>query len=190
MSRWLNRVWDMSQRNPESLNHKINKDETTHATQRLKHKTIRKVGDDLERFKFNTALASLMEYTNHLSQAWEQNSIDPDNWDDSIDKLLLMMACMAPHITEELWEIRGHTSSIHDELWPKWSSEIAADEVFTLVVQVNGKLRDKIEVSSLIDEEKASGLALNSQRVRPHVVNKTIRKIIYVPGKLVNIVAS
>ena len=129
-----------------------------------------------------------MEYTNHLSQVWEQNSIDPDNWDDSIDKLLLMMACMAPHITEELWERRGHTNSIHDELWPKWSSEIAADEVFTLVVQVNGKLRDKIEVSSLIDEEEASELALNSERISTYVVNKPIRKVIYVPGKLVNLV--
>lgn len=188
MSRWLNRVWDMSQRNSKSLNQKVKKSETIDVTQRLKHKTIRKVGADLEIFKFNTALASLMEYTNHLSQIWEQNSIDPDNWDDSIDKLLLMMACMAPHITEELWERRGHTNSIHDELWPKWSSDIAADEVFTLVVQVNGKLRDKIEVSSLIDEKEASELALNSERISTYVVNKPIRKVIYVPGKLVNIV--
>ena len=189
MARWLNRVWDLGHRTASELDNHPFGEEAVRDLQRLVHKTIRRVGDDLERFKFNTALAALMEYTNSLSQTWENRGVDSGNWNNAIEKLLLMMACMAPHITEEMWEHTGHKDSVHAQQWPEWDPELAADETFTLVVQVNGRLRDKIDVSVDIAGDEAKSLALESSRVAPHIEGKTVARVIYVPGRLVNIVA-
>ncbi|MCZ6873433.1 MAG: leucine--tRNA ligase, partial [bacterium] len=88
-----------------------------------------------------------------------------------------------------LWERVGHEYSVHQQSWPDWDRALAADEVVTLVVQVNGRVRDKIEVSAEITEDEATNVAMESQRVQPHIEGKDIAKVIYVPGKLVNIVA-
>ena len=100
-----------------------------------------------------------------------------------------MLAPMAPHIAEELWERAGLGYSVHNQRWPEWDAELAADELVTLVVQVNGRLRDRIEVPVSITEDEAKKLALDSDRARPHIQGKEIARVIYVPGKLVNIVA-
>ncbi len=189
MVRWLNRVWDIALRDPSVLNDGPVAEADLRDTRRLVHKTIRRVTDDMEKFKFNTALAALMEYTNSLNQAWEHRGIDKDAWKDGIEKLLLLMAPMAPHIAEELWERTGHRYSIHSQTLPEWDPELAADEVITLVVQVNGRLRDRIEVPVSITEDEAKRLALDSDRIQPHIQGKDIARTIYVPGKLVNIVA-
>ena len=189
MVRWLNRVWDIALRDPSVLNDGPVAEADLRDTRRLVHKTIRRVTDDMEKFKFNTALAALMEYTNSLNQAWEHRGIDKDAWKDGIEKLLLLMAPMAPHIAEELWERTGHGYSIHSQTLPEWDPELAADEVITLVVQVNGRLRDRIEVPVSITEDEAKRLALDSDRIQPHIQGKDIARTIYVPGKLVNIVA-
>jgi leucyl-tRNA synthetase len=102
--------------------------------------------------------------------------------------MLLLMAPLAPHIVEELWERTGHAYSIHNERLPEWDPALAADEVFTLVVQVNGRLRDRIEVPASISEDKAKAAALMSERVQGHTAGKKIARVIYVPGKLVNVV--
>ncbi len=156
--------------------------------ERLTHKTIRRVTDDLERFKFNTALAALMEFTNGLNAAWERKAVDSAAWGGAMEKLLVLMAPMAPHVAEELWERTGRPYSIHNQPWPQWDPNLAADEVITLVVQVNGRVRDRITVSADISEAEARRLALESQRIRPYVDGKTIDRVVYVPGKLVNIV--
>ena len=101
----------------------------------------------------------------------------------------MMLAPMAPHVTEELWERTGREFSIHNRLLPEWDPALAADETVTLVVQVNGRLRDRIEVPVSIGEEDAKKLALESSRVQAHTGGKTIGRVIYIPGKLVNIVA-
>ena len=145
--------------------------------------------DDVERFKFNTALAALMELTNSLTQQWEQATVDSGGWKNAVEKLLLLMAPMAPHMAEELWESTGHSFSIHQQSWPEWDAELAADEVVTLVVQVNGRLRDRIEVPASVTEDEAKEVALQSERVQPYTTGKSIARVIYVPGKLVNIVA-
>ena len=106
-----------------------------------------------------------------------------------LEKLLVLLAPMAPHVTEELWERTGREFSIHNQTWPEWDRELAADEVIILVVQVNGRVRDKIEVPASISEEDAKTTALESDRVEPHIEGKDIARVIYVPGKLVNIVA-
>ena len=189
MARWMNRIWELSDRDSLKLDDFPLDDGASRDLQRLVHKTVRRVGEDLERFKFNTSLAALMEYTNSLSQVWDRGGITSERWRDAIEKLLLLVAPMAPHIAEELWERANHVYSVHSQSWPEWDAELAAEEVFTLVVQVNGRLRDRIEIPVNITEDEARAAALESERVRPHVESKEVAKVIYVPGKLVNIVA-
>ena len=188
MSRWTNRVWDLAERDAKTLDDFPADDEAIKDIQRAMHKTIRRVGDDLERFKFNTALAGLMEYTNSLNQAWEKKGIRSEHWTEAMEKLIVMMSPMAPHISDELMEKTGNRASVHTQMWPQWDEALAADDVITLVVQVNGRVRDKIEAPASVSEDEAKEMALASERIAPHVEGKQVRKVIYVQGKLVNIV--
>jgi leucyl-tRNA synthetase len=99
-----------------------------------------------------------------------------------------MLAPLAPHITEELWERTGRPYSIHRQDWPEWDDELAREDEVTLVVQVNGKVRDRMQVPAQIDEEHAKGLALASPLVQRHIEGAEIKRAIYVPGKLLNFV--
>jgi len=189
ISRWLNRVWNLvmggygeGREVSPDVRQKVERD-----LSRITHQTIRKVTDDLERLRFNTMIAALMEFTNYLAKAKEMGSIADLAWKEAVDTLLLLLAPTAPHLTEELWQ-RGHDYSIHNQSWPQWDEELAKDEEITLVVQVNGKLRDRITVSASITEVEAKEKALESQRVAPYLKDKEATKIIYVPGRLVNLV--
>ena len=186
VARWLNRVWDLATRDAAAMDGSDGS--VSRDTRRLLHQTVRKCHNDLDRFKFNTAIASLMELTNHLNRVWAEASIEPDLWRECVKKLLLMLASMAPHMTEELWERNGYEYSIHQQGFPGWDEEMAADEVFTLVVQVNGKVRDKLEVPVGIPESEAQQLALSSPRVQTLLDGKSVNKTVYVPGRLVNVV--
>ncbi len=188
MARWMNRVWELVQRDTRQIDDYPTDLDAVRDLERLTHKTIRRVTDDLERFKFNTALAALMEFTNGLNAAWERRGVGSAAWGGAIEKLLVLMAPMAPHVAEELWERTGRPYSIHNQPWPRWDPNLAADEVITLVVQVNGRVRDRLTVSADISEAEAKRLALESQRIRPYVDGKTVDRVVYVPGKLVNIV--
>ncbi len=189
MARWLNRVWDLALRDARQLDDSTSDESAVRDLDRRTHKAIRKVTEDLERFKFNTVLAALMELSNSLNQAWERKGIGSDAWKQAIEKLLILMCPMAPHIAEELWERAGHSYSVHSQRWPEWDPDLAADEVITLVVQVNGRVRDKIQVEASISEAEAKETALASVRVQAHTEGKEVAKVIYVPGRLVNIVA-
>ena len=189
VSRWLNRVWALVSRDPNDLDGSASDKDSIRDLQRAVHQTIKKVTEDLERFKFNTSIAALMELTNLMNQVWERGSVDAAVWQESVEKLLLLMAPMAPHISEELWEATGREYSVHQQAWPEWDESLAASESITLVVQVNGRLRDRIEVDASISEAPARELALASARIQPHVEGKEIVKVVYVPGRLVNIVA-
>ena len=189
MSRWLNRVWELCQRDTRLLDDLPDDVDAVRDLRREVHKTVRRVSEDLDKFKFNTSLAALMELSNSMNQAWEKRDIDSAAWDEAVEKLLVMLAPMAPHVTEELWERTGHEFTVHNRTWPEWDPGLAADEVLTLVVQVNGRLRDRIEVPASISEEEARTTALESDRIKPHIEGKDIARVVYVPGKLVNIVA-
>ena len=186
IARWLNRVWDIASRDAGALDGSVGS--ASRDTRRLLHQTVRKCYNDLDKFKFNTAIASMMELTNHLNKVWAEESIEPELWKECVEKLLLLLAPMAPHMTEELWESTDRTYSIHQQEFPAWDEELAADEVFTLVVQVNGKVRDKLEVPVGIPENEAQELALASPRVQSFLDGKSINKTVYVPGRLVNVV--
>jgi len=156
--------------------------------ERLSHQSIRKVTQDLEKLRLNTMIAALMEFTNHLSRVKEEGAVSATAWKEAIDKLLLLLAPTAPHLAEELWQQTGHQYSIHNQDWPNWNEELAREEEITLVVQVNGKLRDRLTVSVSVTEDEAKTLALESQKVKPHIEGKQIAQVVYVPGRLVNLV--
>jgi leucyl-tRNA synthetase len=107
---------------------------------------------------------------------------------DVLERFLILLAPFAPHITEELWHQIGHSDSIHLQSWPKWDPELVKEEIITLVIQINGKVRDKIEVESDISEEKAKELAISREKIKKWIKGKKIKKVVFVPGKLINIV--
>jgi len=190
VSRWLNRVWNLvlGGYNEVGEASPAVKQQTERELLRITHQTIRKVTGDFERIRFNTMIAALMELTNYLAKVNEEGTVAVSTWQRSIDTLLLLLAPTAPHLAEELWQQTGHEYSIHNQSWPQWDKELAKDEEITLVVQVNGKLRDRITVPVSITEAEAKQVALESQRVRMYLGDKEVFGIIYVPGRLVNLV--
>ncbi len=188
VSRWLNRVWNLVLEQPEAEDRPKMDQATERELRRITHGTIRKATEDLERFHFNTMIAALMEFTNHLNRVKESYSVDGPVWQEAIDALLLLLAPTTPHLAEELWSEIGHPYSIHNQPFPTWSEELAAEEKFTLVVQVNGKLRDKVTVPVSITEDEARQLALSSERVQTHLKEREVKTVVYVPGRLVNVV--
>jgi len=185
MSRWLNRVWNLAKSGYTGKSSKSNAEKELN---RVIHQTIRKVTEDMERFHFNTMLAALMELTNYLSKVQDEGTVPERAWQQAITTLLLLLAPTAPHLTEELWADTGHAYSIHNQSWPGWDEELARDEEVTMVIQVNGKLRDRVTVPVSITEDQAKELALSRERVKAYLENKIAAKIIYIPTKLVNIV--
>ncbi len=129
-----------------------------------------------------------MELTNGLIRQRDAGPVDRDAWNEAIQSLLLLLAPLAPHISEELWARTGRPYSIHTQPWPAWDPDLAREEEITLVVQVNGKLRDRIQAPADIDEGRAKELALASPRVQKFTDRNQVAKVIYVPGKLVNVV--
>jgi leucyl-tRNA synthetase len=155
---------------------------------RAVHQTIRDVTGDIEAFKFNTVVAKLMALRNALKGVRNSALFGTATWDEAIDSLLLMLAPIAPHISEELWQRRHPGASVHVQRWPAWDADAAKDDVITLVVQVNGKVRGKIEVPAGVDEAAARELALADPNVQRHIAGKPVRKVIFAAGSLVNVV--
>ena len=197
VARWLNRVWDILGRDASQLDSIDNaaaraqgEGDSSRETVRLLHQTIRRCYNDLDRFKFNTAIAGLMELSNHLNRVWANSSVNGEIWRECVEKFLLMLAPIAPHVAEEMWEQAGYPYSIHHQSFPSWDDDLAAEETITLVVQVNGRVRDRIEVPAGIQEDSAMQLALTSPRIQGHTEGRTVANTIYVPGRLVNIVVT
>jgi leucyl-tRNA synthetase len=158
------------------------------------HQTIRKMDGDIENFRFNTAVAALMELTNELSglrnelldrvpDVEEQRLIS-----ECVEVLPLLLSPVAPHLAEEMWELLGHAQSIYREAWPIVDESAAAEEMITIVVQVNGRLRDRLIVPVETTEAEIERLALASERIKAEIARQQVRKVIVVPGKLVNVV--
>jgi leucyl-tRNA synthetase len=188
VARWLNRVWELAERDPSDLDTTPADPQAVRQILRQLHQTIRKCHDDLDRFKFNTAVAALMELSNQLNRVWSEGNIDSGTWRECLKNFLLMLAPLAPHIAEELWERIGLPYSIHQQRFPQWDDDLAAEEMITLVLQVNGKVRDRVLVPVDIEEAAAQEVALASPKVQIYTQGKSVIKAIYVPGKLVNVV--
>jgi leucyl-tRNA synthetase len=163
-------------------------DDQVRALSRKQHQTTRKVTRDMDRFSFNTMIAALMEFTNYMVKAKETSVAQTKTWDEAIETLLLLMAPSFPHISEELWVRTGREYSIHQRAWPSWDEELAAEETITIVVQVNGKVRDRFDAPVDIGEEEAKAQALATPGAQKHLDGRQPLKVIYIPGRLVNIV--
>ncbi len=183
ISRWLNRLWKLVLDEYDTKNRNDNSQ-----LKRITHQTIRKVTHDLEKLRFNTMISALMEFTNFLTRVKEAGSVSREDWQQAIETLLILLAPTAPHLTEELWQRIGNEYSIHDQRWPVWDEELAKEEEITLVVQINGKMRDKLPVPASISEDEARNLVLARQKVKSYIENKQIAKLIYVPKRLINLV--
>src|SRR5207249_4626703 len=136
------------------------------AVERLRHKTIKRVTEDLKNFRFNTALAALMECNNAMIKQQNDPVARNATYRKTLETMMQLLAPMAPHITEELWHLTGHAGSIHSTEWPDYNETLTQDEIFTLVRQVNGKVRERIEVPADLSEAEVRELALNYARVQ------------------------
>ena len=183
--RFLDRVWKAATE-PWVYNER-EADETDRSLLGLAHRTVRKVTDDIERFHFNTAVPALMILSNALD---EYLKVRPrqETVDEVLRRLVLLLAPMAPHIAHELWEIRGHGSMLALEAWPDWDEDLVREEEVTLIVQVNGKVRDRLSVPVGISADEAKRLALESEKARVWIDGHQVERVISKPPRLVNVV--
>jgi leucyl-tRNA synthetase len=195
--RFLNRVWKLVYETLPITGRAAQLDVTGltnegRVLRRQVHKTIRKVTEDIEeRFHFNTAIAAIMELVNTLQAFEPKNS--PQNAPvvkEAIESVVLLLAPFVPHFAEELWSMFGHDKGADQSGWPAYDPAAVVDEELLIVVQVNGKLRGKVTVAASAAEDEVKGAALAEERVKPFIDGKDIRKVVYVPGKLVNIVVA
>lgn len=153
------------------------------------HSTIRKVSDDIgRRYTFNTAIAANMELLNELATLKEESDNDRAVIREGVEAIVLTLSPIVPHICSELWKLLGHSPEIENETWPLYDEQALVRDTIELIVQVNGKLRDKITVAVDADDELIKTTALDSEKIRIHVKDKLVRKVIVVKGRLVNIV--
>ena len=194
--RFINRVWrfvydyvqgtDGKLVDYSSLGELSSKDKDL---RRLVHTTIKRVTDDAgTRFNFNTAISAIMELVNGLYQYRELPDCNKAVMAEAVDTLILVLAPFIPHVTEELWQAVGHDNSVHKQQWPVVDEQaLVADEV-TVIVQINGKVRDKIVMPINVDKAEAEKIALSQPKIADMVAGKVIKKVVVVPNKLINIV--
>lgn len=185
--RFLNRVWRLITELAEYES--VKGDESNDKeVRRLVHKTIKKVTEDVnERFNFNTAISAIMEMVNGL-YLYKEKSVSSEIIKEAQEILLLLLAPFAPHITEELWHYIGNTGSIHLMPWPRYDKKALVEDEIEIVIQVNGKVRDKMNIDPQATDEDIKAAALNNAKVISMAKNKKVVKVIVVPKKLVNIV--
>jgi leucyl-tRNA synthetase len=162
------------------------------ALRRKTHQTIRKVTSDIEdRFHFNTAISAVMELVNALYQLPRPGLDDRLALSvvrEAAETVILLLAPIVPHITEELWELLGRTENLADVAWPDFDPAVASEEVITIVIQINGKVRSRISVPADEEGEQIKALARSDEKIAGQIAGKKIVKEVYVPKKLVNIV--
>jgi leucyl-tRNA synthetase len=186
VARWVQRAW-------RAVHRAIDAGERARPDAelvRLAHRTTQGVTDDLERFRFNTAISKLMVLTNGLGDALRQGRGTAGELRDAAERLVLLLAPLAPFVTEELWRVLGNTTSVHLERWPAYDPELVRTERVTCVLQVDGKVRDRIEVAADAGEEALRAAALDSAKVKAAMSGRPAVRVVVVPPKLVNVVTS
>ncbi len=193
-ARFLKKLWRFVYSHCESSQSLagINHQDLNTEQKALRHKihtTLKKVSDDIgRRYTFDTAIAANMELLNELSALKEQSAVDHAVIREGLEAVVLMLSPIVPHICFVLWEALGHTTEIESESWPQYDEQALVQENIELMVQVNGKLRDKITVQANAEDEVIKTTALNSEKIQNHINGKPVKKIIVVKGRLVNIV--
>ncbi len=182
--RFLNRIWVLAQEYQDSAKDFTNNDA---AVRRAQHKAVRKVTDDINRLSFNTAISTLMEYTNELYKL-KVDGFSSGVWLEALQVMMQLIAPFAPHLSEELNNQLGVNELVQNLPWPVWDDSLIVEQTMTVIVQVNGKLRAKLDVARDITEADVKALALANDHVASFIGNKKPTKVIYVPGRLVSIV--
>jgi leucyl-tRNA synthetase len=183
--RFLSRIWRLfvdDWAEDTKLADSVADTEPDRETERLMHQTIKKVTMDLDGMRFNTAIAALMEFSNHLTRL----RVRPRR---VLEKLVLLLAPFAPHISEELWRALGHNESLAYEPWPQFEEALTQEDEIEIPIQINGKVRSRLQVKAGTDSETLKALALKDDRVSALLAEKTVVRVVVVPEKLVNIVA-
>jgi leucyl-tRNA synthetase len=192
--RFLKRLWkqvhDHVSGEPVQLLEQAALDPAQKARRRAVHATIAKVSDDIgRRFTFNTAIAACMELLNELGRGNDDSAQGRAVMQEALEAVVLMLSPIVPHITHALWHALGHNEAVVECRWPVCDRDALVQEEITLVVQVNGKVRGKVSVPAGAGQGAIESLVLEEPNVRKHLQGKTVKKIIVVPGKLVNVVA-
>jgi len=190
-ARFLDRVWRLTVDTPGDISSRQGAPSPADvALTRSIHRLIAKVSDDMERWSFNTSVAACMEFANEL-QRYRRDDAGPhqSTYDAAADALLLVLAPMTPHVTAEAWERRhGTEARLHAQSWPSYDPDLARAESVTMVVQVDGKVRDRIDVAPDVSEPEAIALALASTRVMEDLQGREPSRIVARPPRLVNVV--
>jgi leucyl-tRNA synthetase len=184
-ARWIRRVWALF---TEPAPSGSPTPATLRNLRRKVHQTLRQVTHDFDTFEFNTIVSALMELLNEMYRAREVGAVGTPEWSEAQDLYLRMMAPVSPHVAEELWVNLGKPYSIHLQRWPEVDEAAATEEEITLVLQINGKVRDRIQVPADISAEQAQAFALSNPTVQKYLGGKAPKQVILVQGKLVNIV--
>jgi leucyl-tRNA synthetase len=183
--RFIEDVWKLG---TTSYSPQQESDKASNALRRRVHQTIAKVGEDMEEFKWNTAVAALMTLRNSMLDSLRARDVSAAAWAEAVATLLKLLAPIAPHVSEELWRHLGNDDSVHVQAWPVADPAVAAEDEVTMVVQINGKVRDRFDVPADISEEDATAAALAAEKIQPWLEQGEVRKVIARPPKLVNIV--
>ena len=183
--RFLNRIWNLF---GETFSQTADIDGLDPELERMIHRTIRRVEQRIQSFRFNTMISTLMEFVNDLIDRQRAASWQSATFHQALETLLLLLAPSAPFITDELWQLTGHSGSIHQADWPTWDPELARDQVSQLPVQVDGKLRDVLDIPTDSVQMEVNDLVMTSPRLQPHLAGRGVERIVYIPGKVINIV--
>lgn len=175
MNKFINKVFDLI------LECKDNQESSKEALKQI-HKLNKKIEEDIENMKFNTCVSSFMEFINFVTDNKKETS------KDILKRFIILFSLFAPHAGEELWEIIGEKETVFNQKWPVYDKSLIKDDKYTLVVQINGKIRDQVKVKSEITEEEAKNIALSKDKIKNWIKDKEIKKIIFIPKKLINIV--
>jgi leucyl-tRNA synthetase len=165
------------------LDPRVQDAEPTHDQAKIVARTVAAVTEDFERMSFNTAISRLMEFTN----AFTATDVRPRS---AMETFTLLLAPLAPHAAEELWEVLGHTDSLAYAPWPEFDPNLLKDEEIEVPVQINGKLRGRVVVPTGADAAQIEAAARADEKVAAMLEGKTVRKVIVVPGKLINFVVA
>ena len=186
--RFLNRIWTLVEEYLEAGEIKLSESAQKEILV-IAHKTAKKVTSDIEEDKFNTAVSSMMEAVNGYYKLKTEYGIGKNNaWTFAIESLLQILSPFAPHITEELWSQLGHADTIHIDHWPKWDDSFLTNDMITIAIQVNGKVRSEITIAKDAPEDEVKAIALADKRIMELLDSKNPTRFIYVPGRIINIV--
>ena len=180
--RFLNRVWRLFMTEEGEARANLCRDNDSDQVERALHRCIQKVTDDLEKMAFNTAISALMIFVNEATK-------NPERLGKSqAERFALLLSPFAPHLAEELWQKLGHEKTLTYEPWPAFEAELIREEEIEIPIQVNGRVRSRIKLSANASKEEIESAAIGDERTRRYLADREVKKVIVIPGRLVNIV--